>query len=87
MTPQEQIKYIRDALASVSVGGFPTFTVTSSFVEAMNNLVTLVEEELFEGDELYVIWVALNRYGNPVAVRLADRVEKMHKARVKGGYV
>lgn len=60
-----------------------------TFMKMIDDLVSLVEDEIFTDDELYLIWQSLSHNDSrhlPVALALAERVQKMGDHRRELGW-
>jgi len=91
-TLPERIEYLRSILRRVQGmqdghSFFQPVMVTGEIARAYNEILDLAEDELFSGNELWVIWQALRQSHHPTARDLSDRVQKMHRKRIAEGWM
>lgn len=91
LTVEERLQSIKRTLMSVRRESEFDDLVTIEagyFMSAVDSLVSLVEDETFSDDELFLIWQALmsSSADRPVVRALANRVRKMgeHRRMLKG---
>lgn len=86
----EDLKLVLTSLTTARSGSFGrniTIDLSTDFVNMIETLIGMLERETFTRDELYVIFMALQRDGGPMEWELANRVNQMAKARVERGVV